>query len=117
MAGAQTLERIEGAATAPSAAVWINGRQANVATIGVDGHVRTCEISRGWLSEQSYLAQVIRAIGDRERVAILGPTSERLALERDYVAIYHRPDRLIDVEPAGPTSSDELIERLRTLAG
>jgi hypothetical protein len=63
-----------------------------------------------------YLAQVVRVIGDRQRVVILGPSSVRLALEREYVAAFRRPDRLVDVEPAGPVSSDELVDRLRTLA-
>jgi hypothetical protein len=43
-------------------------------------------------------------------------TFTRLALEREYVAMYRRPDRLVDVEPAGPVSSEDLVDRLRTLA-
>jgi hypothetical protein len=96
--------------------VWINGRQAVVVAISQDGRISTCEITRGWMSEQAYLAQVIRVIGDRERVVILGPGLIRLALERDYVAMYRRPDRLVDVEPAGPVSPEELLDRVRTLA-
>lgn len=68
------------------------------------------------MREQPYLAQVVRAIGDRQRILILGPSSIRLALERDYVAIYRRPDRLIDVEPGGLFSPDDLVDRVRTLA-
>ena len=116
MAGAQTLGRAAGEAAASSAVVWINGRQAVVAGMSDDGRISTCEITRGWMREQPYLAQVVRAIGDRQRVLILGPNSIRLALERDYVAMYRRPDRLVDVEPAGPFSSDELVDRVRTLA-
>jgi hypothetical protein len=81
-----------------------------------DGRISTCEISRGWLPQSSYLAQVIRVIGDRQRVVILGPSTVRLALEREYVAIFRRPDRLVDVEPAGTISSEELVDRLRALA-
>jgi hypothetical protein len=81
-----------------------------------DRRISTCEISRGWLPRPSYLAQVARVIGDRRRVVILGPSSERLALEREYVAMYRRPDRLVDVELAGQVSPEELIDRLRTLA-
>jgi hypothetical protein len=40
----------------------------------------------------------------------------RLALEREYVSIFRRPDRLVDVEPSGPVGRDELVERLRTFA-
>ncbi len=64
----------------------------------------------------SYLALVVRAIGDRQRVVILGPSSARLELEREYVAIYRRPDRIVDVEPAGAVNTEDLVERLRALA-
>ena len=116
MAALQTLPRVDQDTLAPSAVVWINGRQAIVATMSRDRRISTCEITRGSLTATAYLAQVVRVIGDRERVVILGPSSVRLALEREYVAEFHRPDRLVDVEPAGPMSADELVERLRTLA-
>jgi hypothetical protein len=116
MAGTRVFGPAAGEAAAPSAVVWINRRQAVVAAMSHDGHISTCEISRGWLSQSAYLAQVVRVIGDRQRVVILGPSSVRLALEREYVAIFQRPERLVDVEPAGPVSSEDLVERLRTLA-
>lgn len=103
-------------AAARSAIVWINGRKAIVAAMSDDGRISTCEISRGWLPEASYLAQVVRVIGDRQRVMILGPTADRLVLEREYVAMYRRPDRLVDVEPEGFVDPEELVGRLRTLA-
>jgi hypothetical protein len=116
MAGVQTLDPVQSAVAAPSAVAWINGREASVAMMSGDGRISTCQITRGWLPEGAYLAQVVRVIGDRQRVVILGPSSARLALEREYVAMFRRPDRLVDVEPAGPVSSDELVDRLRTLA-
>ena len=103
-------------ATRPSAVVWINGRHATVARMDSAGTVSSCSIERGIDSNASFHALVVHAIGDRERVVILGPTSARLELERAYVALYHRPDRLVDVEPAGPVSEIELIARLRQLA-
>ena len=96
----------------PSAAVWINRHRAMVAMMGHDGRISTCEISRGWLPQTQYLAQVVRVIGDRPRVLILGPSSVRLALEREYVALFQRPDRLVDVEPAGPVDAETLVDRL-----
>jgi hypothetical protein len=103
--------------TAPaSAAVWINGRKALLATMSSDGRISRCEINRALEAEPAYMALVVRAIGDRERVVILGPSSARLALEREYVAIFHRPDRLVDVEPAGPIDPEELVDRLRAFA-
>jgi hypothetical protein len=86
-----------------------------VATMSADGRVTTCEISRGWLPDRAYLAQVVRVIGDRQRVVILGPSSVRLALEREYVLMYQRPDRLVDVERAGALELQDLVDRLRTL--
>jgi hypothetical protein len=116
MAATQALNPAAPEATAPSAVVWIDGREAVVAAMSRDGIISTCEISRGWLPESSYLAQVVRVIGDRKRVVILGPGAVRLALEREYVAIFRGPDRLVDVEPEGPVSSEELMDRLRILA-
>jgi hypothetical protein len=117
MAGTVAPGREARDGSARSAVVWINGRQAVVATMSDEGRISTSEIDRRWMREQPYLAQVVRAIGDRQRVSILGPTSIRLALERDYVAMYRRPDRLVDVEPAGPFTSEELVDRVRSLAG
>jgi hypothetical protein len=105
-----------GPTAAPSAVVWINGRHAIVARLDTRGRISTCAIERGLEPEPSYLSLVIRAIGDRERVVILGPSSVRLALEREYVATYRRPDRLVDVEPAGPVDEADLVDRLRQLA-
>ena len=116
MTSMQALDPAASAAAAPSAVVWINGRQAFAALMSHDGHISTCEITRGCLTRPSYLAQVVRVIGDRQRVVILGPSSARLALEREYVAIFRRPDRLVDVERADALSREEIIERLRTLA-
>ncbi len=116
MAETQSPHRAASEAAAPSAVVWINGRQAVLAAMSHDGHISTSEISRGWLSQPAYLTQVVRVIGDRQRVVILGPSSVRLALEREYVAMFRRPDRLVDVERVDALSPEEIIERLRTLA-
>lgn len=101
----------------PSAAVWINGRSALIALMADDGRISTCEIDRGVEPEAFYLNTVVRAIDDRERVLIIGPSSTRLALEREYVATYRRPDRLVDVEPGDTLDRAELVRRLCELAG
>lgn len=104
-------------ATVPqSAVVWINGRRAIVARMSEAGRVSTARIERGLEPEPTFLARVVHAIGDRERVVILGPTSTRLLLEREYVAIHQRPDHLIDVEDAAAIDEGALIERLREVA-
>jgi hypothetical protein len=111
----QTRDPVTSPSVTPSAVVWINRRRAMVATMSRDGRVTTCEISRGWLPDRANLSQVVRVIGDRQRVVILGPSSVRLALEREYVSMYQRPDRLVDVEPAGAVELQDLVDRLRTL--
>ncbi len=116
MAPVQTLDPTTPRSAPASAVVWINGRQAIVATMSGDGRIFTCEINRGLSPASSYLTLVVRAIGDRQRVVILGPSSARLELEREYVAIYRRPDRIVDVEPAGAVNTEDLVERLRALA-
>jgi hypothetical protein len=105
-----------GRATRTCAVAWINGRGAIVVRTDLDGSVSTATIERGLEPEPVFLDLVVRAIGARERVVILGPSTVRLALEREYVGIYQRPDRLVDVEPSGPVSEDELIDRVRQLA-
>jgi hypothetical protein len=116
MATSQVLDAAATETATPSAVAWINGRHAFVALMDHDGRTATCEITRGWFAEAAYLAQVVRVIGDRQRVVILGPSSARLALEREYVAMFRRPDRLVDVEPAEALSPEEIVDRLRTLA-
>jgi hypothetical protein len=98
------------------AVAWIDEHHAIIATSG-QGGISTCTIKRGSEPESAYHELVIRAIGDRQRVVIMGPSFDRIALERAYVAMYQRPDRLVDVEPSEPIGEAALIERLRQLAG
>jgi hypothetical protein len=116
MTAPMTSQAVVSRAAAPSAVAWIEDRRALVARMSLDGRISTCEIERGDQDELAYLAVVVHAIGDRERVVILGPSDARLALEREYVALYRRPDRLVDVEPAGPVPLAGLVDRLRDLA-
>lgn len=87
-----------------------------MARLDGDGRVSTRAIARGLHPESTFLAEVVRAIGDRQRVVILGPSSVRLALEREYVSIFQRPERLVDVEPSARLEVRELVERVRALA-
>ena len=63
----------------------------------------------------TYLARVAHEIGDADRVVVMGPDWLRTSLEREYVTIYHRPDRLVDVADAEPPTEEQLISRLRGL--
>ena len=116
MAVLLTRDPTRSAVAAPSAVVWINGRRANVVAMNSDGRISTCDISRGRLQEGSYLAESSERSVTASESSSLVRAPHRLALERKYVAMFRRPDRLVDVEPAGPVSSEELVDRLRTLA-
>jgi hypothetical protein len=101
----------------PCAVTWIGDEWASVARMSRDRVVSTSAIHRGAGTEASYLELIARVLGDAQRVVILGPTSMRLALERAYVALYHWPDRLVDVDHSDVIGEEELIDRLRALAG
>ncbi len=113
---APTPEGILSARISPSAVVWVNGREATVVQITSDGRMSTFEISRGWLRETPFLAHVARAIGDQRRLLILGPSSIRAVLERQYASMFPRPERLVEVEASGPIDAPRLADRLRAFA-
>ena len=95
----------------PSVVVWINPHQALVAREGGD-RISMVEIDRGGDPEARYLAHVVHEIGDGERVMIVGSGPMRLALEREYVSINHRPDRLMSVPPIARADGAQIVERL-----
>ena len=99
-----------------AAVVWLDQWHALVARR--DHDVRAIVgIDRDAESEHDYLQRVAEATEDCERLMILGPGEARLAFEREYVDLYRRGDRLLDVEASPGTSSAELMDRLRLLEG
>jgi hypothetical protein len=99
----------------PDAVVWVDERHAIVARSD-DGGIATTEIRRVRQAETRFLARVVHEIGDREHVMIVGPYPIRLALEREYVAISHRPDRLIAVPSTTRGAGAQILDRLERLA-
>ena len=100
----------------PTAVVWINGRHAVVAVADDDvSGITSTTVERMIESEADFVGRIVGAVGDSERVMVLGPASLRLAVQRAYVAISHRPDRLVEVTRTGPIDAIELAERLRAL--
>jgi hypothetical protein len=61
------------------------------------------------------LAEVAHAIGTVDRVLVLGSDELRTALEREIVAIGHRPETIRDAEDSGPMDEAALMERLADL--
>lgn len=102
------------------AVVWIDESGATLAATRPEGgyELKTLLPEPGdRFHPEHFLAHVVDEIADRERVVILGPSWTRTALEREYVTIYQRPERLVDVEPADASERDRLVERLAVLAG
>ena len=95
---------------------WVGDRVSLVARRTASGWVDVVRVARDDLpDEPAYLARIAHEIGDAARVLIMGPDGLRTQLERESVAIYHHPDRLVDVEPAGEATPEALAARLRDL--
>lgn len=99
----------------PDAVVWVDERHAIVACADVEG-IATTEIRRVGQQELRYLARVVHELGEHQHVMVVGPQPIRLALEREYVAISHRPDRLIAVPPTARAAGADILDRLERLA-
>ena len=109
------------ASPAPSVAravVWVEPGRAVVARgTGVDAPViAVVALATADESPTPALAAVARAIGEVERVVVVGPAELRLALEREFVAIGHRPDVIRDAVLEGPIDTGVILEELRRLA-
>ena len=81
------------------AIVWIDHQQAVIVEHGADGRTRVELLDRSPTeSEARFDARTVDEVLARDRLLVSGPTSVRTAFERAYVAVTHRPDRLVDVE-------------------
>jgi hypothetical protein len=99
----------------PDAVVWVDEQHAIVARAD-DGGIATTEVRRFGQPETRFLANVVHEIIGREHVMIVGPQPIRIALERAFVAISHRPDRLIAVPRTANAAGAEILDRLERLA-
>ena len=82
------------------AVVWIDDRQAIIATAAPDGRPVVDQLGRGPMeTESAFDARTVGALLDRDQVAVSGPLFSRVAFERTFVAVTHRPERLLDGEP------------------
>ncbi len=82
------------------AIVWIDHDQALVVASEPDGRATAKVLERQPAETEASFDE--RALGDvigHERVVVSGPAGARTNLERAYVSITHRPDRLLDVAP------------------
>lgn len=79
--------------------VWIDHTQAYIVGQGTDGRetVELVDRAQGE-TEADFEARTVGEVIDDEQVVVSGPAYARTGFERAYVAVTHRPDRLIDVE-------------------
>jgi hypothetical protein len=102
--------------TQPDAVVWIDERHALIARHEPDGQISSVEIRRLARPENRFLAQVVHEIAGRGPVMMIGAESIRLELERRYVAVSHRPDRLIAPSARATAAGDQIARGLDRLA-
>lgn len=106
------------AATGAHAVVWVGPGRA-VIVRGVAGEepatIETVIPDRP-TAMPSALADVAHRIGEVDRVLVLGADDLRTALEREIVAIGHRPETIRDAVVEGPVDTAVLLEKLRRLA-
>ncbi|MGI8829930.1 MAG: hypothetical protein ACR2I5_09210 [Candidatus Limnocylindria bacterium] len=83
---------------AREAVVWIDHARAIIFEFGARDH-RVQVVDR-LLAEQEerFEARAIDKVLDRDRVIVSGPAYARIGFERAYVALTHRPDRLVDAQ-------------------
>jgi hypothetical protein len=85
--------------------VWIDHDQAFIVGLGPDGREKVELVDRTpGESEAAFEARTVGEVVDDEQVVVSGPAYARTDFERAYVALTHRPDRLVDVEPATATN-------------
>lgn len=103
--------------TGVNAVVWIEPGRAIVVRGGDDEHA-TLELPVPHVPTAlpPALAEITHRIGDVDRVLVLGTEDLRTALEREIVAIGHRPDMIREAAVEGPVDEAMLVARLRRLA-
>lgn len=99
-----------------AALVWLDHSHALIAR-SVDEEILVTEVDQEIDSEAAYLLRVVHEAADCDRLIVMGSDGARVALERKYVALYRRPDRLIDAGMELEPEPRELADRLGFLAG
>ena len=97
-----------------SAVVWLDRTHALIARAH-EGRPEVTEVNRSFDTEPAYLLRVLHDAADCDRLVVMGPDADRVALEREYVALYRRPDRLIDVGQVMAPRAADLVDQLRML--
>ena len=101
-----------------NAAVYIEPGRALVVRDLASGGIDTLEV--GIPSQPAAvppaLAAVAHHVGQADRVLVMGQDDLRTALEREIVAIGHRPEAIREAVTEGPVDREVLLGKLRRLA-
>jgi hypothetical protein len=105
------------AATGVNAVVWIEPGRALIVRGGEGTELSSRElpIPATPAVTPPALAEVAHSIGAVDRVLVLGTEELRVALEREIVAIGHRPETIREAEANGPMDEAALAELLADL--
>ena len=100
-----------------NAVVWIQPGRAIVVRGGDGPDLAPVEVPIPTLAAVTppALASVAHSIGEVDRVLVLGPDELRTALEREIVAIGHRPETIREADVEGPVDLAALRVRLAAL--
>ena len=113
----RTRPVVRRASTGVNAVVWIEPGRALIQRGGQDGHA-TFELPIPYVptATPAALADIAHRIGEVDRVLVLGTDDLRTALEREVLAIGHRPETIREAMAEGPVDEVMLVERLIRLA-
>ncbi len=100
-----------------NAVVWIEPGRALVVRGGDGAELPAMELPVPSVAAVTppALAEIAHSIGRVDRVLVLGVDELRIALEREIVAIGHRPETIRDAAVTGPMDEAALRERLARL--
>ena len=103
--------------TGTNAVVWIEpGRALIVRDIGTDAPaLLELPLPEAYAATPAALADVAIHVGDVDRLLVLGDADLRIALEREVVALGHRPEAIREEPIDGPLDADALVALLRRL--
>jgi xanthine/CO dehydrogenase XdhC/CoxF family maturation factor len=92
--------------TPREAVVWIDHDRAVIVGHGPDGQDSVAIVDRlPAETESTFDIRTVDETVNEDRVVVSGPAYARTGFERAYVAMTHRPDRIVDVEPTTPHES------------
>jgi hypothetical protein len=100
----------------PDAIVWIDRETAIITDLDPGGDrppMVECLARGAGEPSNHFEARAVDEVLDDQLVAVAGPIAARVSFERRFVAVTHRPDRLVDVETAvdAPDVADHPIRR------